>query len=540
MPETPLLSLPLLDASQAQKHITHNEALLLLDAALHLSVASRTANAPPGSPQEGDRHIAGVSPTARLGGAGGQARRLSGRRLAVLDARTGWRVWVEDEEKFLLHDGAGWRDLQAITELANMEKLGINATADGSNRLTVSSPGVLLTHAGSDQRLKVNKNLAADTATLLFQTGYSGRAEMGLPGDDDFHVKVSGDGSSWKDALIIDGVTGEISFPHSPAFEQLAFVDFSAAQGPVYSAQTPPNSTAWPWYRTTNGTEGLFRWEAAVPIATHQADTLQGIYVAPNPAANGAWVRQHRGEMRVEWFGAKADYSMTARTGTDNTAAVQAAINAARAANDGGVVRFGPGRFHLPSLTSLDPGLGNLVFEGAGMNATFLHIEEGPDEANKRYAFRSRVDNVKDGGITFRGICFHGTRDVTPRASGANPLYLDFYPWIHIEECRFVEIAGMAMDFHRIGQFKCVNSWFENIGKDSVRARDVASAIVTGNHFYKTGDDAVALHTQEISDIQADGQLIRERLIVANNVMVNTGRGVVLLGAKGATVTATR
>ena len=32
MSDTPLIGLPLIEASQAQKHVTHNEALLLLDA----------------------------------------------------------------------------------------------------------------------------------------------------------------------------------------------------------------------------------------------------------------------------------------------------------------------------------------------------------------------------------------------------------------------------------------------------------------------------------------------------------------------------
>jgi hypothetical protein len=53
-------------------------------------------------------------------------------------------------------------------------------------------------------QLKINKAAAGDTGSLLFQTGWSGRAEMVLAGDDDFHVKVSADGSNWKEALAID------------------------------------------------------------------------------------------------------------------------------------------------------------------------------------------------------------------------------------------------------------------------------------------------------------------------------------------------
>ena len=57
MPDTPLIGLPLIAASQEQKHVTHNEALLLLDAVVHLAVISRALATPPASPVEGDRYL---------------------------------------------------------------------------------------------------------------------------------------------------------------------------------------------------------------------------------------------------------------------------------------------------------------------------------------------------------------------------------------------------------------------------------------------------------------------------------------------------
>ena len=44
------LLLPYILASQAQKHVTHNEALRLLDAMVQLSVLDRDLAAPPASP----------------------------------------------------------------------------------------------------------------------------------------------------------------------------------------------------------------------------------------------------------------------------------------------------------------------------------------------------------------------------------------------------------------------------------------------------------------------------------------------------------
>ena len=93
--------------------------------------------------------------------------------------------------------------------------VGVNATADTTNRLSVSSPATLFDNEGDDHQLKINKDAAGDNASVIFQTGYSGRAEFGLTGDDDFHMKVSPDGSTFYDGIIIDKDTGEVSFPNS-------------------------------------------------------------------------------------------------------------------------------------------------------------------------------------------------------------------------------------------------------------------------------------------------------------------------------------
>ena len=93
----------------------------------------------------------------------------------------------------------------------NLSRLGINTTADTTNRLAISSPATLFTNEGAGHQVKVNKAGVGDTASFLFQTNWSGRAEMGLAGDDDFHFKVSPDGSAWSEALLIDSNNGRIT-----------------------------------------------------------------------------------------------------------------------------------------------------------------------------------------------------------------------------------------------------------------------------------------------------------------------------------------
>ena len=88
--------------------------------------------------------------------------------------------------------------------------VGVNATADLTNRLSVNSAAVLFNHEGAGTQIKVNKNAAANTASYLFQTAFSGRAEFGLIADDDFTLKTSPDGSAFTTALIADNATGAL------------------------------------------------------------------------------------------------------------------------------------------------------------------------------------------------------------------------------------------------------------------------------------------------------------------------------------------
>ena len=51
MDATSNLSLPFIMAAQAQKHVTHNEALRALDAVVQLMVLDKDLDSPPGSPR---------------------------------------------------------------------------------------------------------------------------------------------------------------------------------------------------------------------------------------------------------------------------------------------------------------------------------------------------------------------------------------------------------------------------------------------------------------------------------------------------------
>jgi len=108
---TPNLLLPFIQAAQAQKHITHNEALRLLDGLTQISVLDRGFTAPPGSPAEGARYIVASGATGLWAGWDGDVAFYAGSAWLRLPARTGWVVWVQDEARVVVRIGSVWTPL---------------------------------------------------------------------------------------------------------------------------------------------------------------------------------------------------------------------------------------------------------------------------------------------------------------------------------------------------------------------------------------------------------------------------------------------
>lgn len=212
MPDTStILSLPLILPAQAQKHVTHNEALRLLDVMVQLAVKNRVLSTPPASPVLGDRYIVPVAASGDWAGQAGRIALYESGAWQFFAPLKGWQAWVEAEAAMVVFDGTVWGGL-ADGPLA-VTQLGVSATADATNRLAVSSPASLLNHAGAGHQLKLNKAAASDTASLTFQTGFSGRAEMGTTGSDDFAIKVSANGSSFFTALTVARANGRVTVP---------------------------------------------------------------------------------------------------------------------------------------------------------------------------------------------------------------------------------------------------------------------------------------------------------------------------------------
>lgn len=382
------LLLPYILASQAQKHVTHNEALRLLDAMVQLSVLDRTRTAPPVSPTDGDRHIVASGATGLWSGWDLNVAFWVDGVWMRLVPRPGWLAWIAAEQAFVVWNGSAWNlvgepvntsdavfslvndadptkkavfSLSGITtgntrtfnlpntssELAILAGtqtftgdktfsgtltvsaaaasigtatttatygmgIGVNptgvtktlnlgtggasgsttvvnigsgtpgaggtmvvntptvtfanavtqigmpqanltaqllglggATADSFNRLSMNTPAVLLNNAGAGIEATVNKAAAGNDAAFAFKTGFSVRALIGLLGNDNFSFKVSPNGSTFFDAIMVDRTNGQVELPQPTVLPGL-----NAAPTPPPSGKTSVyarNRAGAPW-----------------------------------------------------------------------------------------------------------------------------------------------------------------------------------------------------------------------------------------------------------------------------------------------------
>ncbi|MEP3656148.1 MAG: DUF2793 domain-containing protein [Litorimonas sp.] len=219
------LDLPYILPAQAQKYITHNESLNVLDVLVQLQVQSDDLTQPPTTAKEGDLYIVGSSSSAIWAGKENQVAHHINGGWTFYRPAIGWRVWIEQIQELKVWRGDTWQAIFGAS--VSHERLGINAAADTQQRFAVSSPSSLFNHEGNGHRLTINKNNDTDHSSILFQTGFSGRHEIASDANDDFVFKVSSDGGDFSEALKIDGQSAETTI------EKLKFPDF------------------WRWYSST-------------------------------------------------------------------------------------------------------------------------------------------------------------------------------------------------------------------------------------------------------------------------------------------------
>lgn len=179
---TPNLGLPFIVQGQAQKEVTHNEALIRLDALVHGSVRSRTLATPPGSPANGERWMVPAGATGAWAGQAGRIAHWNVNAWAYLTALEGWRYHVEDERLTVLWTDGQWRD--RIVGTAN----------GGALRLVAIEQELVLTGAFVD-------TTTAIIADRMIALAVASRTTQAITGATSYNVGVAGNTSQFGGSL---------------------------------------------------------------------------------------------------------------------------------------------------------------------------------------------------------------------------------------------------------------------------------------------------------------------------------------------------
>ncbi|WP_436398413.1 DUF2793 domain-containing protein [Roseobacter sp. S98] len=218
------LSLPFIMPNQAQKHVTHNEALRILDVVTQLGVISDDLTTPPAGAAAGARYIVGDAATGDWTGRDGEVALFEDGAWRFFVPRAGWRAWVTARETLLVHDGSEWIDLDSA-ELQDIEAFGLGMTTLPGTPFSAKINAAVWTalyaaDAGNGSFVStLNKENTADDLGFIFQQDFQTRGLFGLFGSDNLRLSTTPDGTTFFDGLSVDVGTGVVDQPNLPRFK---------------------------------------------------------------------------------------------------------------------------------------------------------------------------------------------------------------------------------------------------------------------------------------------------------------------------------
>ncbi len=194
---TPRLALPFIQTAQAQKEVTHNNALNALDALMRPVVQSMNINTPPSSPTIGHCHIIGSAPTGVFVGHSNKI---------AYNSENGWLFYVpfkwldvinEADDTRYCYNGTAWVEFGLLMR-------------DSGEYLRVSQKEEEVTLSGATTTSSIT---IPDRALVI---AVNSRVTLAITGATSFAVGVSGDATRYGNALGIALDTTNIGMTQHP------------------------------------------------------------------------------------------------------------------------------------------------------------------------------------------------------------------------------------------------------------------------------------------------------------------------------------
>ncbi|WP_431320162.1 DUF2793 domain-containing protein [Rhizobium sp. YTU87027] len=139
--QTNNLALPYILPSQAQKHVTHNEALQRLDAIIQLSIAGEPS-LPPSDASEGQCYLVAEGAGGAWSGKDGMLALRQDGACIYIEPKTGWRAFFMTQGQLRALSNDAWRAI-SLDDDGSVPMIGVNTSPDAVNRLSVASDASL-------------------------------------------------------------------------------------------------------------------------------------------------------------------------------------------------------------------------------------------------------------------------------------------------------------------------------------------------------------------------------------------------------------
>jgi len=186
---TPNLDINYVEGSQAQKHVTVNEAFRTLDIVVQPSVLDKDLSTPPASPAPGDKYLVGASATGVWAGHEDKLAAWIDGGWYFAEPKTGWQTYVADETTHYVYtEGTGWAipagnapDLSGYAQLsgaaftgnlsiehAGTPSLTIDTTAGSSRTAYLRMKGARTTTSSNIAQIDFVNNLDPEVTAATF------------------------------------------------------------------------------------------------------------------------------------------------------------------------------------------------------------------------------------------------------------------------------------------------------------------------------------------------------------------------------------
>lgn len=198
MSETYQFKLPFLEASQAQKHVTVNEALAKFDALCVLRLESRTADGA-STPLDGQTYIVPIGATGVWAGHDHKIALFLNGGWEFVNAYDGWCGWVIDEAVEVRFEAGAW----------DYAALSVDPGKASARMVDLEFDHVLSAGATNETSVVIphHSSVTGITARVTEEIIFTGATtfKLGVAGADDRYGSGYG---HWKNTFVL-GLTGQ-------------------------------------------------------------------------------------------------------------------------------------------------------------------------------------------------------------------------------------------------------------------------------------------------------------------------------------------